>query len=191
MRKFFALVCVCMLSLCVFAGCKETPNLIQMSTYFQHEVQTKYMEDGKEVSKNLALNTFTTSNRPSLKQYTSLTLTGNSSWLFGMYIDYILFDIVATNNAEIGFKFTLTNLEKGNEQNIVSGTNAYKENMIIDVKTKPQTKRIEIKDVVASNSVNTILKFLCTTQDLFVTNGQYNTFAYAIYNIRIVGEHAA
>lgn len=189
MRKFLAFACVLLLSICVFTGCKTKDPSIHMSTYFQNTVSVSYIDSNKETTASLALSTFTTNTKPTLKQYTSLQLTGDSVWLYGMYIEYILFDIVATQNAEIGFTFTLTNLTTGNDQSITTGTKSYTENMVIDAKTSVQTKRIEINDTVASNSVSTLLKFVCTTQEIFQTNGIYNNFGYAIYNIRVVGEH--
>lgn len=182
----FILCFICILPV-VFVGCGKTTKPIDLSVYLNNKVAYSYL-DGSVKSGENTLSSYMTTKVPA-GRYCSFEFSGNPSWLYGIYVDYLTFEITSNETLEIQFDFTFSNLEHGD----FGGTSEapiQKQSFIVNLEQGKTIKtKVMINDNVYSKSTIAKIAFSVTNQEIFKTNGALNNFKYSFGNLEIFAHH--
>ncbi len=180
-RKTLSILLVLIIPLLFFAGCKSEPeNKINMSRYFS---SCSYALKGSSDSITGEINSYLNANNKAMKKYETITLTGDTNWLYGMTLDYFTFDVYSNEDGEFQIQMEFTNLTKGTNELEQNPEKTLIETFQDEIKANtPKTIKISFKDgeVVKSISAETKLTF---------TFGTTPDTTYTITNFQLYGYH--
>ncbi|MEG1581651.1 MAG: hypothetical protein RR334_00625, partial [Clostridia bacterium] len=180
------LVMICVIPL-FFAGCGKTTKSIDLSVYFNNKVTYSYLNGVVKSGEN-KLPSYIKNHMPA-DRYCSFEFSGNPSWLYGIYVDYITFEITANETMEIQFDFTFSNLTHG-DQGGTSESPIQRQSFIVNAqKGKTVKTKLMISDTVYSKSTTAKINFSVTNQEIFRTNGAINNFMYTFGNFEMFAYH--
>lgn len=178
-------VCCCfVLVACSGAGRNVKTKAITMTTYFNETVKVNNSSsDTYNISAftgdSVDTDTLSTSNK-------TLTFTGSSSWIYGMYIECIYFYLYTTKTVEINnLKITMTDLDSGEEDaTLPEGT--YKLQQTFAVNTEKEKGKLIRIDIDKTALAQTLTLTFDLSGEAMVTSGDYN---WTIYGLTVYGEH--
>lgn len=120
MKKFmtFLLALFCLAPALLFVACDKNAKPIDASTYFSQAVTyTVYGKSGQFEEK---LSDLTDSKFDNQTKYQTLTITGNTAWLYKMTVKKVEFEIRTNEDVELQFILHISNLrntDKDADQN--------------------------------------------------------------------------
>lgn len=180
-RKILSLILIVLLPVILLSGCNNKPdNKLNMFRYFTACSYTLKGSQTSSVTGNVS--SYLGSSKNALAKYETITLKGDTNWLYGMTLDYLTFEIYSTEAGEFQIQMLLTNLTRGSNEN--NPTEPEKELEItysgsVDAKTAKLIK-MDINDVVKS--------ILADTNITFTFSVTPNT-TYTIQNVQLYGSH--
>lgn len=177
--KLLSFLLILIVPLLLFAGCNKKPeNQINMSRYF---TTCSYTLKDSSGSVTGDINNHLSNKHSAMKQYETLTIRGDSNWLYGMTLEYINFELYSAASGEFEIEMRITNLTKGtNEQE------QDPEKMLIETYsssiTANTTKSIKI-------DINDIVKSITADTNITFTFIEAPTTTYTIESIQLFGQH--
>lgn len=184
--KHFIALCLCMLTLVIFVGCKDKPKTkaITMDRYFNSQVSSKYGNNAS-ASETLKLSSFISesADTSTLKNRASITFEGETSWIYGMYIECIYISFYANKDIRLEqLKYTITDLDSGEyDSTLPEGTFKLQDYLTGYVS---KNKGLEFKIPVNKTAKNSQLSITFTLED----NGIDSDFMWTLYNFKVYGE---
>ena len=168
----------------LFAGCAGKDSGIDMNVYFNKKVNyTLYSQSGTTED---SLSQFTDNKFNNKARYMSITLTGNSAWLYKMTVEKIEFKVFSTLTEELQFNIHISNL-KGGDKDVNRDPKFQK--MVSAKAGKAVTVSVPINDYFESNSQSiTIVIELDGTQYYFA-DGKETDLKIDISSIKVFGSH--
>lgn len=176
-KKILSIILVALIPLLLLCGCGTKPdNKIDMKRYFP---SCSYVLSGDSVTGNV--NSYIENKHASMNKYSSLTLNGDTNWLYGMTLEYITFEIYSNKAGEFEIEMQLTNLTKGSNELEQDPDKVLIETFSGTVKERSAKQvKININDVVKSIKADTKLTFIFhVTPDT----------TYTIQSIQLYGYH--
>lgn len=179
-------ICICLLCLIAFVGCtKDGPKTkaINIDRYFSSQVQSKYGNNAS-MNENLKLSSFTGQNVDvsTLKNRSSIIFTGETSWIYGMYIECIYVTFYCNKDIEINqLRCTITDLDSG-ETDSTLPENTHKQTTVLSGNVKRNTG-YEFKVKVNKTALNSELTLTFALED-----NVDQSFEWTLYNFRVHGE---
>ncbi len=178
--------CVAVFALFVFNGCtKNGFDKITMDRYFNTQVlSTVVKNSGLKDTEKLKLSSFTGKNvdLTTLKKRNSLEFTGETSWLYGMYIDCIYITFYANKSLDLNqLRCTIIGLNAG-DYDATLPEGSYKQEMVLSGKVSANsgyTFKIDVQKQVTNNEFKITLDLEDQVSD---------DFAWTIYDFGVYGE---
>lgn len=180
-KRILSILLIALLPLLLLTGCTQNKeNKINMTRYFTSCSYTLTSAPSNSVTGKLS--SYLEDKPVSMNKYSTLSLKGDTTWLYGMTIEYLTFEIYSNASGEFEVEIKLTNVTRGdNEQD---PTNPDKEfdklfSWTVDA-NKSKLVKININDTIKSISAETNLTF--------IFNDTPNT-NYTIKSIQLYGYH--
>lgn len=179
-KRLLSLLLLLLFPVMLLSGCAKdkAPNQISMTRYFSGASYTTKKSSGSVTS---SVDNFVS--MPELDAYTNILLEGNTAWLYGMTIEYLYFDILATQSGKVEIEIKLTNLTRGSNEESLDSEKYFDKTFewTVEANTIKRVK-IEISDVVNAIESSTKLEFIFIAAP---------SETYAIGNIILTGYHKA
>ena len=158
-KKILAIILVFIIPIIFFAGCKNEPNSkINMSRYF---TSCSYILKNTNNSITGNVNSYFDNKHTAMNNYSSLTLVGDSNWLYGMTLDYITFEIYSSASGEFELQMKITNVTKGDNEEEQTPDKVFDKSFSWNVEANTaKLVKIDINDTIKSISAETKLTFI-------------------------------
>jgi len=175
----------------LFAGCSDGLKPINMSVYYNTNVDSIVYTNDISSNRTLDLSTVTASSADwsKMDKYYDFNFSANASWIYKMYIERIEFYVLCneTTNEEMSINLKITNLApEDNLSNISTHT---------DMKSHHPTENVaqkytfDINKVVVTATGSKItLDIDQSTSLISIKNNPNNNFKWIIYGFKIYGE---
>lgn len=166
-----------LLSIFAFVGCTKT-NLLDAQIYCKSNIN--YKLNGAKDSESGQLseligNTFAS------KAYSTIQITTDKNWTYGLTLEKIEFDIILSENANVDIDVTISNLENGENYNSSQDTYFYHKTLSISQETTSIT--LAINDVFINKDAVISLEVVesCYTA--------HPNLTFSLSNFKMYGEH--
>lgn len=184
-RKILSLLLIVLLPTLFLVGCNAEPkNKLNMQRYF---ISCTYTLKGTQTSSVTGnINSYLGANHSVMAKYETITLNGDTNWLYGMTLNYLTFEVYSNASGEFTIQMLLTNLTKGS-------------NTSNDGNTPPDPEKeleITFSGMVEANkaklikmNINDVVKSISESTNITFTFSVTPDTTYTIQNIQLYGSH--
>lgn len=199
-RKIFnlliALICVPAITLCGCSKKKSDLPKINASAYFEETVSVYTYNNAKAKEIEFAELIAEKADPLNVADFTELTITAKSAWVYKMYIDCIYFYVYANEDAtsEMIINVTITNLVDEDKIDSQNAIETIEETCsLIPKKEESILCKVEVKKTVATATGCTIKFDINNSINGTIADDQgiATNFRWMIYGLEIYAEHRA
>lgn len=177
LAKIFTAIILSFLSIFAFVGCSKS-NLLDAQIYCKADVNYKLY--GAKDSETANMSDFIGTSLPQ-KAYSTIQITTDKTWTYGLTLEKIEFDILLSESANMDIDITISNLENGENYNQTQDTYFYHKTLSITQETTSIT--LAINDIFINKDA---------TISIEVVESCYSThpnLTFNISNFKMYGKH--